>query len=106
MTKQKARRSRLLELPKIAVAIVRQQLPSGSRHLAFIYPSRTLRRRLHSMVGIGLIPYARAAWFGMLLTFGWTVAATVWGNRRKRVKRTNRAEVFAYQREVKLRLFR
>jgi hypothetical protein len=76
-TKSKAHRSCLLELPKIAVAIVPQQLPCGFRHLAFIYPSRsgrksrTLRRRLHSVVGVGLIPCARAARFGMLLAFGW-----------------------------------
>ena len=89
-TKRKAHRSCLLELAKIAVAIVPQQLSSGFRQLAFIYPSRsgrksrTLRRRLHSRVGVGLIPCARAAWFGMLLAFGWTVAPTVRAKRQTR----------------------
>ncbi|HEX3443658.1 MAG TPA: hypothetical protein VHS80_03015, partial [Chthoniobacterales bacterium] len=72
------------------------------QRLALIYrsrsdrKSRTLRRRLHSMVGVGQIPCARAAWFGMLLTFGWTVAATVPGKPHERTMRPPKcAEVFA-----------
>ena len=47
------------------------------------------------MVGVGLIPCARAAWFGMLFTFGWTVAATVPGKPHERTMQPPCAEVFA-----------